>query len=158
MHIAYAAHTRSCTFLLDAHGVCRWVLALPGARQAALDTAHRCVGAQYVASLDPLAEGMLVQRPAHGATMLFARLRNGRISLLRTEPLMRLEIHEDEETPQVAEEHAAASEWDEEDTKTRTGTDDAPTVRRVRPPVRHPSPVIREVGRSETKARPPRRR
>ena len=48
-------------------------------------TASRCVGAQYVASLDGSAAGGLVEMPRVGAAMLFARVdENGRVSLVRT--------------------------------------------------------------------------
>ena len=48
-------------------------------------TADRCVGAQYVASLDGSAAGGLIEMPRVGAAMLFARTDDrGRISLVRT--------------------------------------------------------------------------
>lgn len=84
--IAYAAHTASCTFLLDAEGICRRIVMVPkGKRRDSSRTAARCVGAQYVASLDSGAAGGLVEMPRVGASMLFARVdERGRVSLVRT--------------------------------------------------------------------------
>lgn len=83
--IIYAAHTASCTFLLDSEGICRRIVVAPKGKRSAARTASRCVGAQYVASLDGSAAGGLVEMPRVGAAMLFARVdENGRISLVRT--------------------------------------------------------------------------
>jgi hypothetical protein len=84
--ISYAAHTSSCTFLLDDEGICRRVvMASKGKRRESSRTAARCVGAQYVASLDSGAAGGLVEMPRVGATLLFARVdERGRVSLVRT--------------------------------------------------------------------------
>lgn len=83
--IIYAAHTASCTFLLDSDGICRRIVVAPKGKRSASRTASRCVGAQYVASLDGSAAGGLVEMPRVGASMLFARVEdNGRISLVRT--------------------------------------------------------------------------
>jgi hypothetical protein len=86
MDITYAAHTASCTFLLDSEGICRRiVLATKGKRREGSRTAAKCVGAQYVASLDGSAAGGLVEMPRVGAAMLFARVdERGRVSLVRT--------------------------------------------------------------------------
>jgi hypothetical protein len=93
MHIAYAAHTASCTFLMDADGVCRWVIARPGATGEVLARAQRCVGAQYVASLDLGTAGGLVQLPQVGAALLFARSEDGRVVLVRTGTVTAFEAH-----------------------------------------------------------------
>jgi hypothetical protein len=84
--ITYAAHTASCTFLLDSEGICRRIVMAPkGKRRQSTNTAARCVGAQYVASLDGSAAGGLVEMPRVGAAMLFARVdEHGRVSLVRT--------------------------------------------------------------------------
>jgi len=86
IEISYAAHTSSCTFLLDDQGICRRIVLAPkGKRRDASRTSARCVGAQYVASLDGSAAGGLVEMPRVGAAMLFARVdENGRVSLVRT--------------------------------------------------------------------------
>lgn len=88
--IAYAAHTSTCTFLLDADGFCRRVLTrTKNGKESRI--ARRCLGAQYVASLDLLAEGGLVEMPTPGAFMLFARIDDGRVTLVKTAPLERFD-------------------------------------------------------------------
>jgi hypothetical protein len=83
--ITYAAHTASCTFLLDRDGICRRIVMLSGGkRREASKNAARCVGAQYVATLDPAVPGCLVDLPKVGAAMLFARVEAGRVALVRT--------------------------------------------------------------------------
>jgi hypothetical protein len=83
--IIYAAHTASCTFLLDSEGICRRIVVAPKGKRSTSRTASRCVGAQYVASLDGCAAGGLVEMPRVGAAMLFARVdERGRVSLVRT--------------------------------------------------------------------------
>ena len=91
--IAYTAHTEACTYLLDAEGICRSVLAAssgPEARGGPVRipvAAERCIGAQYVASLDLRQPGGMIAAPTPGAQLLFARTeKNGRITLVRTAP------------------------------------------------------------------------
>lgn len=96
--IQYAAHTATCTFLLDSDGVCRRIVMVPSANASRSREAHRaasrCVGAQYVASLDPSLSGMLSDMPKVGISMLFARTdERGRISLVRTGHVTRFERH-----------------------------------------------------------------
>lgn len=108
----YAAHTATCTFLLDSEGICRKVVLAPGAHanpraRETARAAHRCVGAQYVASLDGAAAGFLIDTPKIGTAMLFARTdENGRISLVRTGHVTRFERYAEdpftqEERPSV---------------------------------------------------------
>ncbi len=83
--IAYAAHTAVCTFLLDEAGICRRVVMASAKRPHEGKSLARCMGAQYVASLDGRTPGGLVELPRVGASMLFARVDDrGRISLVRT--------------------------------------------------------------------------
>lgn len=83
--IAYACHTASCTFLLDEAGICRRVVMSSTKRPNEQRSLARCMGAQYVASLDARTPGGLVELPRVGASMLFARTdERGRISLVRT--------------------------------------------------------------------------
>jgi hypothetical protein len=90
--IRYAAHTGTCTFLLDAEGICRRVVTAPHVKRKESQTASRCVGAQYVASLDATAAGCLVEMPRVGSAMLFARVdERGRVSLVRTGAVTRFE-------------------------------------------------------------------
>ena len=100
MEIAYIAHTETCTLLLDADGVCRSVLAASsraasngGARPTRIpSSAERCIGAQYVATLDLREAGGMTAMPQPGAQMLFARTeKNGRITLIRSAPVIRFE-------------------------------------------------------------------
>ena len=92
MELAYEAFTETCTFGLDEAGVCVRVTALPGASKAMLAIAGRCLGAQYVASLDAAVEGLLSQLPKPGTRLLFARTEDtGRIVLVRSGPLQRFE-------------------------------------------------------------------
>lgn len=100
--IRYAAHTVSCTFLLDAEGICRSIVMQPGAnkRREVARAAARCVGAQYVASLDSRTAGHLVEMPKTGVSMIFARVdERGRVSLVRTGHVTRFEEKEAEEDP-----------------------------------------------------------
>lgn len=100
MDIAYIAQTESCTFLLDAEGICVSCIADPGADDVARATAQRCVGAQYVAAIDTGIEGLLARDPLPGRSLLFASVgENRRVALLRSGPLLdirRLEEHDDE--------------------------------------------------------------
>ncbi|MBX3232895.1 MAG: hypothetical protein KIT84_42265 [Labilithrix sp.] len=96
--IQYAAHTATCTFLLDSEGICRRIVMVPNANatrtREASRAAARCVGAQYVASLDASLAGMLSDMPKVGTSMLFARTdERGRISLVRTGHVTRFERH-----------------------------------------------------------------
>ncbi|HEY2514977.1 MAG TPA: hypothetical protein VGI39_29130 [Polyangiaceae bacterium] len=96
MHIAYTAHTETCTLLLDGEGVCRSVLAAAGhgrGRPARIpSSAEKCIGAQYVATLDLREPGGLVPMPQAGAQMLFAKTeKDGRITLVRSAPVLRFE-------------------------------------------------------------------
>ena len=97
--IIYAAHTASCTFLLDSEGICRRIVMAPkGKRRDSSRTASRCVGAQYVASLDHSAAGGLVEMPRVGAAMLFARVdERGRVSLVRTSVVTSFESNASED-------------------------------------------------------------
>ena len=98
--VAYAATTEGCTFLLDEDGVCRRVLlrherratdATLGGRTRS-QAARRCIGAQYVASIDVRVDGGLVPMPRLGMPMLFAYTDDdGRLAVLRTGALARFE-------------------------------------------------------------------
>lgn len=91
--ITYAAHTATCTFLLDGEGICRRIVMVPGSkRREASKNAARCIGAQYVATLDPTVPGCLVEMPKVGTPMLFARVdSSGRVALVRTGPITAFE-------------------------------------------------------------------
>jgi hypothetical protein len=95
VEFAYAAHTDSCTLLLDENGVCRHIMAsngrdprAPAKREPSPQATSQCLGAQYVASLDPSTDGGLAQMPRAGLSMLFARIEDdGRITLVRAGPI-----------------------------------------------------------------------
>lgn len=96
MEIAYKALTETCTLLLDANGFCRSVLAVtasPTGRPARIPaSAERCIGAQFVASLDFSHPGGLHHMPEPGTPMLFARIEiDGRITLVRSAKLVAFE-------------------------------------------------------------------
>jgi hypothetical protein len=95
--MAYAVHTRTCIYLLDDEGICRWTLAPNGVPTPGAD---RCVGAQFVACLDLRVEGGLVGELMIGAAALFARVEDGRFVLLRTPMIEYVEFRsEGEEEP-----------------------------------------------------------
>src|SRR5689334_13826449 len=92
MEVAFVALTETCTFLLDADGICRFTVLRPEADKTTREAANRCLGAQYVASLDASAEGLLVHEPKTGCSLLFARVGdNGRVALVRSGPLLEFE-------------------------------------------------------------------
>ncbi len=89
MDVAFVAQTESCSYLLDADGICRWVIPSANANENARQVAKRCVGAQYVASLDAKEAGLLVHDPKPGRALVFARIDDrGRVSLLRSGTLL----------------------------------------------------------------------
>jgi hypothetical protein len=92
MTITHAAQTESVTFLLDEAGICFAVVAPPLAPSEAFararEDAERCIGAQYVASVDVTAPGGLIAMPREGAPLVFATVDgDGRVALVRTGPL-----------------------------------------------------------------------
>ena len=92
---AYAAHTRNAVFFLDDEGVCQDVAGT--AEAAAPSELLRCIGAQYVASLDLREETGLAPLPREGAAMLFVVADpHMRFSLVRTATLERFETLADE--------------------------------------------------------------
>jgi hypothetical protein len=101
MDIAYTALTETCTLLLDGEGICRSVVAAsatavangPNSRPSRIPaTAARCIGAQYVATLDLREPGGMTPLPKPGAQMLFARTEaNGRVMLIRSARVVRFE-------------------------------------------------------------------
>ncbi len=100
--IVYAVHTRSCTYLLDDEGICRWVLSRSGE-----PTDDRCVGAQFVAALDLHSRGGLVGELRIGASALFIRSEGGRFMLIRTKPIERVEARGAAAEPEEPYEAAA---------------------------------------------------
>lgn len=92
MELAYVAHSARCALLLDADGVCRWVVPKADASDALVIAARRCVGGQFVAALDREAEGLLSAKPRVGTNLLFACSNDGRLSLARFGPIVEFEM------------------------------------------------------------------
>lgn len=102
--VTYIAYTERNVLMLDGEGVCIRVEPLSG-RGVSLaglvgrrppadqsDGALRCIGAQYVASIDPNEAGGLTHLPRAGISMLFAAVdQNGRIFCVRAGPLTHFE-------------------------------------------------------------------
>jgi len=95
--IAYAVHTATCTYLLDEDGICRWTQARAGGPPP--PGADRCVGAQFVACLDVRSEGGLVGDMRTGGALLFVRSEDGRMVMLRTLPIERVDVRAAPEDP-----------------------------------------------------------
>jgi len=93
MNIAYLAQTETSTMLLDPDGICLQARSRAGRHaERTADGATRCVGAQYVASMDKNEDGGLIEKPRLGCPMLFAATnKDGRIYLVRTGPLVHFE-------------------------------------------------------------------
>jgi len=94
MSIAFVAQTRDHLLMLDDEGVCLHVHRRSKERgDDAMDGAIACIGAQYVAALDPREPGYLAHSPTLGVPMLFAKVGDGgKISIVRTGPLERFEV------------------------------------------------------------------
>lgn len=89
--LAYAAHTRSAIFYLDEAGICQELVAADPAVEIAPELS-RCIGAQYVASLDLSESAGLVALPRAGASLLFVVAdAHMTFSLVRTAPIERFE-------------------------------------------------------------------
>lgn len=87
--MAYAVHTRTCTYLLDSSGICRWITSRQG---AVPEHVRQCMGAQFVACLDLRERGGLVGELRPGAMVLFVRLDGaGRMVLLRTAAIQQVD-------------------------------------------------------------------
>lgn len=94
--VAYAVHTRSCSYLLDEGGVCRWIISPTG--MVPVDV-RRCMGAQFVACLEARHPGQLVGELVLGANALFVKLDEdtGRMMLLRTAAIEDVEFNPEHE-------------------------------------------------------------
>jgi len=87
--MAYAVHTRTCTYLLDEEGVCRWIVSPEGVVPSHV---RQAIGAQFVACLDLTVEGGLVGDLRIGGMALFVRHSDPtRMVLMRTAPIMRVD-------------------------------------------------------------------
>jgi hypothetical protein len=91
--MAYAVHTRTCTYLLDEDGICRWIVSHRG-----LVPGHvrQCIGAQFVACLDLSEEGGLTGELRPGTRALFVRHFEDHLVLLRTGPIQSIDDRRDQ--------------------------------------------------------------
>lgn len=87
---AYAVHTDVCTYLLDDTGICLWVLS---PAQSTASAVKSCVGAHFMACIDPSVPGALVGELVEGAAALFVAVNKEtlRPSLLRTGVIRRVQ-------------------------------------------------------------------
>lgn len=92
----YAVHTRTCTYLLDDGGVCRWVMSRQG---AVPDHVQRCIGAQFVACLDVETPGGLLGDLRVGSHALFVHHEGTHMVLLRTGIIERVDDRGRQELP-----------------------------------------------------------
>ena len=88
--VAYAVHTKTCTYLLDEQGVCHWIISPTGMVPADI---RQCIGAQFVACLDLTQQGGLAGELLIGAAALFVKRdpTTGRSQLLRTGMIFQVE-------------------------------------------------------------------
>lgn len=88
--VVYAMHTKSCTFLLDATGICKWIVSRTGMVPVEI---RRCVGAQFMACLHPDLEGGLAGELVIGAAALFVKndASTGRFMLMRSGTIQSVE-------------------------------------------------------------------
>jgi len=86
--MAYAVNTRTCTYLLDEDGVCRWIVSPEGVVPPHV---RKCIGAQFVACLDLGVEGGLVGELRSGARALFVQNAEDHMVLLRTGEIQRID-------------------------------------------------------------------
>lgn len=97
--ITYVAHTSAYSLMLDAEGICRRVvLTKRKAKPSGVDAskAEKCLGAQYVASLDPERPAELVALPRAGAPLLLAKVgKDGRVTLVKTGAVARFDTLDD---------------------------------------------------------------
>jgi hypothetical protein len=182
--VAYIAYTERHVLMLDGEGVCIRVEPLSGrglspARiagrgspdqpaAAGSDGALRCIGAQYVASIDPGEPGGLAHLPRAGISMLFAAVDpSGRIFCVRAGPLTHFESSAADDsgvhsTPNDTQKQASLSFDDATDPGLHISLadDDAELETTpyevVRPPS-NPAPLPRSAyGRRDTPPPPPR--
>ncbi len=106
MDLAYVAHSERCALLLDAEGVCRWVIPKVDAKDAMVAAAKRCIGAQFIATLDRDMPGYMGHEPRVSANLLFALVTDGRVALVRFGPLVAFEELDAASEPAEHAEHA----------------------------------------------------
>lgn len=153
--LKYVAITAACAFYLDADGVCRRImLTKKGRTGGGSSKAERCLGAQYVASLDPTTPAQLVALPTPGAPMMFAHVaKNGRVSLVRTGPVEAFEEVAPVEDPAVDTERDDRAP-DDEATSERSPNSSTTARHSARSTKRDPVRARREAARSHRASTP----
>jgi hypothetical protein len=86
--LIYALHTNTCSYLLDADGVCRRIGSPNGMIPAHV---RKCIGAQFVACLDLDVAGGLIGELREGTMALFVQQDGEHMSLLRTSRITRVD-------------------------------------------------------------------
>ena len=94
--MAYAVHTRGCTYLLDDAGICHWIVSPTGVVPPHV---RQCIGAQFVASLSLETPGGLAADLRPGSCALLVRHTGDRLVLLRTGPILRVEDQREADDP-----------------------------------------------------------
>jgi ribosome-associated protein YbcJ (S4-like RNA binding protein) len=99
--VAYAVHTRTCTYLLDDGGVCKWIISPTGMVPADI---RQCIGAQFVACLDLTQDGGLAGELLLGAAALFVKHdpETRRSQLLRTGMIVQVETRDGQPAGELA--------------------------------------------------------
>ncbi len=91
-------HTDKSIYALDPDGVCRYAIGTDG---SPLETIDRCVGAQYVASLDLRLPAGLVANPSEGSHALFVgQGESQRAALIKTPQITKV-VYADEDNEQT---------------------------------------------------------
>lgn len=92
-NVAYAVHTKTCTFLLDREGLCHWIVSRHGMVPPEI---RGCVGAQFVASLHAELDGLLAGELLIGSAALFVKHdpETDKLVLLRTGTILHVEDRE----------------------------------------------------------------
>lgn len=98
-NVAYAVHTKTCTFLLDREGLCHWIVSRHGMVPPEI---RGCVGAQFVASLHAELDGLLAGELLIGSAALFVKhdSETDKLVLLRTGTILHIEDREAGRTSQ----------------------------------------------------------
>jgi hypothetical protein len=153
--VVYAVHTRSCTFLLDAEGLCHWIVSRTGVLPPDV---RGCVGAQFVACLHPELPGFLAGELVLGAAALFTKHEeeSGRAVLMRSGEIVHVE-----QRGAARSAHAGALSDDTLDLKGGPGSSTRPPpaipagYERPAPPQRYGSPPSFNARGGDTVPPPP---
>jgi hypothetical protein len=104
--MAYAVHTRTCTYLLDEDGVCRWIVSQQGVVPAHV---RQCIGAQFVACIDLRVTGALIGELRPGARALFVCHSDQNMVMLRTGDITQVDDRREGTTQRESQEPPPAA-------------------------------------------------